>query len=141
MDLQIRLLPQAELTTILPLVKTLNPLLSESTLEQRLQQMIEQGYACVGAYHQNELVAICGLWITTRFYCGKQIEPDNVIVAESYRGQGLGQQLMDWVYEYGRSQDCDVCELNAYVVNSAAHRFYFQQGFKILGYHFQKTLH
>jgi GNAT superfamily N-acetyltransferase len=140
MELDIHLIPNEELNTILPLVKTLNPNLADEILKERLQEMTAQGYRCAGAYLRGELIAICGMWITTRFYSGKQIEPDNVIVIEAWRGHGIGQRLMQWVYAYGREQNCLACELNAYVVNSPAHRFYFQQGFKILGYHFQRSL-
>ena len=31
-------------------------------------------------------------------------------------------------------------ELNTYVTNDRSHKFYFNQGYSILGYHFQKEL-
>jgi len=140
MNMQYRLIPPDELESILPLIRLLNPQLEHAILRTRLQEMIGQGYQCVGAYEGERLIALCGLWIATKFYCSKFIEPDNVIVHPDYRDRGIGQELMRWVYEYGREQGCDVVELNAYVTNSAAHRFYYREGFAILGFHFQKRL-
>ena len=102
--------------------------------------MIGQGYQCAGAYIGERLVGICGLWVATRFYCGKYLEPDNVVVDPDYRSLGIGQSLMPWVYAYARELNCEVCELNSYVGSPRAHKFYFNEGFGVLGFHFQKRL-
>ncbi len=139
-SITVRLIPTAELPTILPLVRMLNPDIDEDVLAQRLEEMPGQGYQCAGAYLEGHLVGICGLWVTTRFYCGKMIEPDNVVVHPDFRSLGVGQKLMAWVYDYARAENCEVVELNSYVGSSRAHKFYFNQGFQILGFHFQKKL-
>ena len=139
-DITIRLIPTADLPTILPLVQVLNPVLEAGLLASRLTEMTRQGYQCAGAYFGEKLVGICGLRVATRFYCGKYIEPDNVVVDTEYRSLGVGQALMSWVYDYGRSLGCEVSELNSYVVSSRAHKFYFNEGFAVLGFHFQKRL-
>lgn len=136
----ISLIPVDHLSSILPLVKILNPGIENVVLERRLHEMVKQGYQCAGAYLENRLVSVCGLWVTTRFYCGKQIEPDNVIVDPQFRSIGIGKKLMEWVYEYARGLGCETCELNARVENSPSHKFYFNEGFLIFGYHFQKQL-
>ena len=90
----ISLIPTAELPAILPLVKMLNPDIDEAVLARRLEEMPEQGYQCAGAYCEGQLIGICGLWIATRFYCGKYLEPDNVVVHPDFRSLGVGQKLM-----------------------------------------------
>ena len=139
-DITVRLLPTDHLPTILPLVRVLNPALAPDLLAARLTEMTGQGYQCTGAYLGEKLVGICGLWVATRFYCGKYIEPDNVVVDPDYRSLGVGQALMAWVYAYARELGCEVCELNSYVVSPRAHKFYFNEGFAVLGFHFQKRL-
>lgn len=139
-DITVRLIPTADLSTILPLVVTLNPALDPALLASRLTEMTGQGYQCAGAYIDDRLIGICGLWVATRFYCGKYIEPDNVVVDPDYRSLGVGQALMSWVYTYAKSLNCEVCELNSYVGSPRAHKFYFTEGFGILGFHFQKRL-
>ncbi|WP_235826627.1 GNAT family N-acetyltransferase [Acidithiobacillus ferridurans] len=43
---------------------------------------------------------MAGIWLGTRFWCGRYLDVDNVIVDPQYRGVGIGQQLMDWVENY-----------------------------------------
>ncbi len=136
----VSLIPIDQLHVILPLVKMLNPDIDEAVLARRLDEMPGQGYQCAGAYLEGQLVGICGLWIATRFYCGKHLEPDNVVVHPDYRSLGVGQKLMAWVYDHARAQSCQVVELNSYVGSPRAHKFYFKEGFAILGFHFQKRL-
>ena len=139
-SITVSLIPTAELSAILPLVVLLNPALDDSLLARRLDEMAGQGYQCAGAYRNGQLVGICGLWIATRFYCGKYLEPDNVIVHPDFRSLGVGQKLMAWVYDYARVHSCEVVELNSYVGSPRAHKFYMNEGFAILGFHFQKNL-
>jgi GNAT superfamily N-acetyltransferase len=140
MELDLRLIPPDELQLILPLAKIQNRAAEESVLALRLGEMVGQGYQCLGAWHQGQLIGICGFWITTRFYSGKQIEADNVIVLPEFRSQGVGQQLMAWLEAYGQQEGCLSCELSCYTASYRAHRFYMREGFIILGYRFQKPL-
>ena len=139
-SITVSLIPTAELSAILPLIQILNPDIDEAVLAHRLEEMPGQGYQCAGAYWGERLVGICGLWVTTRFYCGRMIEPDNVVVHPDCRSLGVGQKLMAWVYDYARTENCEVAELNSYVGSPRAHKFYFGEGFQILGFHFQKKL-
>ena len=136
----VRLIPKEEIATILPLVKMTNPDLSEEVLRDRLEQMLPLGYQCVGVYDGERLIGISGIWTLVKFYVGKHIEPDNVIIHPYYRGQGVGVVMMKWIFDYARSIGCVASELNAYVTNDRGHKFWFNQGYKILGFHFQKKL-
>ena len=102
--------------------------------------MITQNYECVGVYDDKKLIGIAGLWFTTRHYCGKSIEPDHVVIDESYRNKGIGKKLFTWIYKYAKSKGCEASELNTYVDNPQSHKFYYNEGYKILGFHFLKYL-
>ncbi len=128
------------MAVVVPLLQILNPKIEEAVLVQRLSEMCEQGYQCVGAYDNKKLVAICGLWIITKYYIGKHIEPDNMIISPEYRSKGLGKDMMKWVYEYGQSQGCVASELNCYLTNEAANRFWANEGYERIAYHYQKPL-
>ncbi len=41
---------------------------------------------------------------------------------------------------WAKNNDCKTIELNTYVQNEKSHKFYFNQGFHILGFHFQKYI-
>ena len=136
----IKLIDTDKLYSIIPLLRVLNEKIDEDTLKQRLEEMIRQGYQCVGIYDQEMLAGISGLWFLTKYYVGKHIEPDNVIILPQYRGKGLGEQLMKWIYEYARSQGCTASELNCYVNNHGGQKFWMNEGYRVIGFHYQKML-
>lgn len=137
----IRFIPPEEWQSILPLLDILNNhTISLEVLQERLNEMKNHSYKCIGVYDGEKLIGITGIWILNKFYNGKHIEPDNVMVLPEYRNQKIGELMIDWVHEYGRSQGCIAAELNAYVVNEKGIRFWINQGYKILGFHFHKKL-
>lgn len=139
-EITIRLLAPSEMSRILPLVEQLNPSIPPPVLAERLTAMLQQGYQCAAALVDDQCIGIAGLWLGTRFYCGRYIDIDNVIVDEQYRKRGIGQQLMDWVHRYAADNGCHVAVLDAYVTNARAHKFYFRNGYHIIGFHFTKPL-
>lgn len=139
-SVNIKLIAQDQIFSIIPLLHALNPAISESVLRDRLNEMIGQGYQCVGLYYGDKLIGICGLWVLTKYYVGKHIEPDNVVILEEFRSQGLGQQLMAWVYGYAKSQGCIASELNCYVTNEKGQVFWENEGYTKIGYHYQRPI-
>jgi GNAT superfamily N-acetyltransferase len=140
MTIEIKLIPKDQLISIIFLIKHLNPTLSETTLKTRLDEMIGQGYQCAGLYLDDQLIGICGIWIMTKFYVGKHIEPDNVYILPEYRRQGLGRKLLEWVYDFGLSLGCIASELNCYISNETGNSFWEREGFEKIGYHYHKSL-
>ena len=102
--------------------------------------MVLQGYECAGVYDAKKLIGISGIWIMTKYYIGKHIEPDNVYILPDYQGKGIGKLLMDWIFDYARSKGCSASELNCYTKNKAGHRFWKEQGYEVVAYHFQKKI-
>jgi GNAT superfamily N-acetyltransferase len=137
---RISLIPKESIHTIIPLLQVLNPANETELLRLRLDEMLLRGYECVGVYDGDRLVGISGLWILTKYYIGRHIEPDNVVIHPDYRNKGIGELMMDWIYQYGREQGCVASELNCYVSNSGGVKFWHNQGYKIIGFHMQKRL-
>jgi len=138
--MKIELIPSDKILSIIPLLKVLNDQIDDRVLEYRLNEMVLQGYQCIGVYDETKLVAICGMWIITKYYVGKHIEPDNVVVLPEYRSKGLGKKIMAWIYEYGRSQGCIASELNCYIPNKSGQKFWESEGYTAIGYHYQKII-
>ncbi|MDG1730012.1 MAG: GNAT family N-acetyltransferase [Algibacter sp.] len=127
--------------SVVPLVQKLNGNIdSDAVLKQRFSEMITQNYECAVIYDDEKLIGVCGLWFCTRHYSGRSVEPDHVFIDDGYRRQGLGKDFFDWIYNYVKAKGFEAMELNTYVSNSASHKFYFNEGFNILGYHFLKKL-
>ncbi|MDB2607135.1 GNAT family N-acetyltransferase [Zobellia sp.] len=137
---EIKLIKKDDLEAILPFLEKLNPAIGRTTLTVRLDEMKNQGYQCVGIYDNKKLIGISGIWILTKYYVGKHIEPDNVYILPEYQAKGLGKQLMDWIFKYAKSIGCEASELNCYLGNVEGQKFWEQQGYQKVAYHFQKKL-
>jgi GNAT superfamily N-acetyltransferase len=130
----------AEWKAIFTLVKQQNKDMTRKEFETLLAEMRKQGYRCVGAYAQGALVGIMGFWIGYRFWCHKYIDIDNVVVEKSLRSRGIGRKMLAWVEKEAKRQNCAMAVLDSYTTGHNAHRFYFREGYCILGYHFTKHL-
>jgi GNAT superfamily N-acetyltransferase len=137
-NIEIKLISTKDILSIIPLLSELNKVTDKAVLIERVNEMTTQHYKCVGIYWKNELVGISGLWFLTRHYCGKTIEPDHVIINSKFRSKGLGKMLFEWIFNYAQSIGYEATELNTYIHNVKSHKFYENEGYKKLGYHYLK---
>ena len=141
MSFQFKIIDKQHINSIIPLIQKLNGnQVSDAVLKQRFSEMFTQNYECAGIFEDEKLIGISGLWFCTRHYSGKSVEPDHVFIDDDYRGKGLGKQFFEWIYDYVKLKGYESVELNTYVNNYPSHKFYYNEGFEILGYHFFKKL-
>lgn len=140
MQVSYNLISKSDIYSIIPFLQMLKPDLCEEILQQRLDEMVEQNYQCVGVYHEQRLVGICGLWILTKYYVGKHIEPDNAIILPEYQNKNIGKGLMQWIYDFAKENGCIASELNCYIDNKKAQSFWENEGYEVIALHYQKTL-
>ncbi len=141
MSFQFQILESSKINDIIPLIQQLTShKCSDAILKERFSEMVTQNYECAVIYDGKTLIGVCGLWYCTRHYAGKSVELDHVFVDEAYRNKGLGKQFLEWIYSYVKTKGVTTAELNTYVQNYPSHKFYYNEGFEILGYHFLKTL-
>lgn len=140
-EFKLILLTDKNIVEIAKLGKQLNPKLSIEKIESYLKEMFTfSNYNCFGFYQNEKLIGISSGWVTVRLYCGKQLELDNVIIDNKLQSKGLGTHFFELIENWANEQNFDSIELNTYVQNSKSHKFYFNKGFSIIGYHFQKKL-
>ncbi|WP_422861265.1 GNAT family N-acetyltransferase [Flagellimonas sp. W118] len=135
---QIKFIEEQNRSEIVPFLKKLDASIPTEVLEERLLGMFQNAYKCIGVYHGSKLIGISGLWVLTKYYIGKHIEPDNVYILSEYQGKGIGKQLMEWIFNYSKSIGCNGSELNCYTKNESGQRFWESQGYVMVGYHYQK---
>lgn len=141
MSIAFKILEKENIDLVIPLIQKLNNnKVSDAILRERFVEMFSQNYECAGLFKNNELIGVCGMWFCTRHYSGRSVEVDHVFIDENYRGQRLGAQFFEWIYSYAKNKGYQALELNTYVSNHGSHKFYFNEGFKILGYHFLKKM-
>jgi GNAT superfamily N-acetyltransferase len=139
-SITIKIIAKEDIFKIIPLLEQLNEKTPPELLKSRLLEMITQNYECAVMYDNNKLIGICGIWYMTRHYIGKSMEVDHVVVDDTYRGQGLGKLFFEWIYNHAISKGCEASELNAYASNPKSHKFYYNEGYNIYGFHFLKVL-
>jgi len=141
MQLSFRILENNEIDSIIPFVAIINEhKISDEVLKHRFKEMLAQQYKCIGIFNDKALIGCCGLWFMTRHYAGRSIEVDHVFIKEAFRKNGIGKQLFKWLYAYSKENQVETIELNTYVQNHPSHKFYYNEGFNILGYHFLKKI-
>lgn len=136
MKLDYKFIAPENILSIMPLLTQVNKKTPIEVLEKRLKEMVSQNYKCLGIYDSEKLIGICGLWFMTRHYCGRSMEPDHVMIDPAYQNKGIGKQLFEWLFKYADHNGIEATELNTYVNNHGSHKFYFNLGYIIKGYHF-----
>jgi len=139
-QIEFKFIESENITVILPLMRLINTKTPEKLLEERIKEMASQNYKCLGVFHGEMLIGICGLWYMTRHYCGRSIEADHVIILDEYKNKGIGNQLFEWIFNYAKAENIEASELNTYVENPRSHKFYYNLGYEIKGFHFVKNL-
>ena len=136
---QIKFIADEDIFTIIPYLRRLDDRISVEVLKERLPEMLKHHYKCVGVYEEDKLIGICGVWVLFKYYIGKHLEADNVMIHPDYRGKEIGPLLLDWVNDYGKSIGCVATELNSYIGNNRGNKFWENYGCQKLGFHFRKT--
>ena len=141
MKIEIEIIKPRDILTILPLLSVINTKTPEATLKERVIEMASlPNYECIGLYIDGNLVGISGLWYATKHYIGKSAQPDHVIIDASFKGKNIGKHFFKWIDNHVKSKGCEAIELDAYVSNPKSHKFYYNEGYNIYGFHFLKIL-
>ncbi|SHJ04357.1 hypothetical protein SAMN04488096_107102 [Mesonia phycicola] len=139
--LEFCVLNSSDISKIVPLGHQLNPKLSKIEIEDYLKQMFQfSTYHCFGLKKQGKLVGLSSGWITIRFYSGKQLEVDNVIIDQDIQSKGYGKYFFEKIEEWAIKNECNSVELNTYLENKRSHKFYYTNNYSVLGFHFCKNL-
>lgn len=141
MQLKIEVIKTEDILSIIPLLSVINTKTPPDLLKERVLEMASlPHYECIGLFVDDKLAGISGLWYFTRHYIGKTVEPDHVIIDKTLRGQNLGNKFFNWIDDHVKKKGCESIELNTYVSNTKSHKFYYNQGYDIYGFHFLKVL-
>ncbi len=130
----------AEMTAHAWLVRQLTPAITDDAYVALLREMVPHRYGQFAVVEDGRAIALSGYWIGHKIYCGRYLEVDNFVVDGPHRSRGIGQLLLDRLIDHAREEGCAHLMLDAYLENSAAHRFYERNGFAKRGFHFMRAL-
>ncbi len=114
--------------------------LSELDYLRYVREMTATGFRMIAVIENEKCIAVCGFRVGRRFYCGKFLHIDNMIVQSAYRSQGIGTLIINWMRTEAIRLNCDVLLADTYINNSNAQRFFEREGFYKRGYHLKFDL-
>jgi GNAT superfamily N-acetyltransferase len=139
--MEIRILTQkAEMLAHLDIVKQLYPDFTVEKYGILLDEMLKANYQQVIVTKNNQTIALTGVWIATKLWSGKYVEIDSFVVHEDFRGQKIGDILIEEVHKIAKDVNANQIVLDAFTTNFSAGKFYINHGFQPKGFHFVKIL-
>ena len=139
--MEIRILFQkSEMLAHLDIVKQLYPDFTVEKYGTLLDEMLKANYQQVIVTKNNKTIALTGVWIGTKLWSGKYIEIDSFVVHEDFRGQKIGDILIEEVHKIAEKEGANQIVLDAFTTNFTAGKFYINHGFQPKGFHFVKIL-
>ena len=104
----------------------------------QIERMFAEGARLVQLVDEGEVRAI-GLWrVFETTYCGCRLEIEDLVSSEAHRSRGYGAALLRWFDARAVELGCPTTTLHSAVHRDRAHRFYFREGFHIMGFHFSR---
>lgn len=121
-------------------VTILKQLWTSSDSSEMMEWTDEDDYTLFGGYVDGKLVAVAGVMIGDFLHHTSHCWIYDLVVDESYRGNGYGEHLIRFVEEWAKSNDCDIVSLASPSEKEEVHRYYEQFGFQKWGYIIEKEL-
>jgi GNAT superfamily N-acetyltransferase len=127
-----------ELRRCFPVMRELRTQITdeESFIERVLRQQ-KQGYQLAFLESEGDVRAVAGYRFLESLFSGKNLYVDDLVTRDADRSRGFGAQLLDWLIEQARADNCESLELDSGVQRFEAHRFYFSKRMSISSYHFR----
>ncbi len=139
MEIQI-LKTKDEMLAHLDMVKQLYPDFTIEKYGTLLDAMLQANYQQIIVIANKQTIALTGVWIGTKLWSGKYVEIDSFVVHESFRGQKIGDILIEEVHKIANDVGANQICLDAFTTNFKAGKFYINHGFEPKGFHFVKIL-
>jgi GNAT superfamily N-acetyltransferase len=109
----------------------------------RVEEQRADGYRIVASFEDGAEHAACaaGFRVGSNLPWGRHIYVDDLVTRPALRGRGHADAVMNWLLAEAKRLSCEQVHLDSAVVaeRQDAHRFYFNHGFRISGYHFQRA--
>jgi GNAT superfamily N-acetyltransferase len=141
-DVQIRGAQAADSTAITRLVAQLGYPATQAEIESRLAPILAHpDYAVWVAEVAGSVVGLVGVFVHLALeYDGLYGRLLGLVVDEAYRGQGIGQKLLDQTERWLRERGVNKLTLTSGKQRAEAHKFYRRLGYAETGFRFGKSL-
>jgi GNAT superfamily N-acetyltransferase len=118
----------------------LRPHIKEDTFFETIERMQKSGYHLAYIEEAGIVVAVAGFEMGEKLHRGKYLYVDDLSTVSSCRNKGYGSRLLDWIFEFAKTNGCNEVHLDSGVQRFDAHRLYLKKGFIISSHHFSMKL-
>ncbi len=125
---------------IKPLLIKLYPTIGADIIAERLTAVSQTDWECLCLRYHGEIVGVSGFRVMDRICYGKFMYVDHFIIDEPYRTKGASRTLLEHIIKMSRGLACEAIILDTFVTNAVAQRFWMNNGFSIVGFHFKQQL-
>jgi GNAT superfamily N-acetyltransferase len=131
---------EAQILGCFPILVQLRPHLHQPDFLAQVQRQQQHGYQLAFLERETQVVAVAGFYIAECLAAGQFMYVYDLVVGETNRSQGYGQQLLEWLKKFAKLHNCRQLHLDSGVQRFDAHRFYLQQRMSIVSHHFSLDL-
>ena len=135
-----RAITDQEIENCFDVMSELRSKLRKSDFLKTIRHMESEGYRLAFIEDDGKIVSVAGYRIYTNLFMGKHLYVDDLVTSDTARSKGYGEQMVNWLRNEARKEDCNFFHLDSGTHRGGAHRFYFRQGFTIASYHFSEEL-
>ena len=122
-----------------PVMQQLRPhLAGEADFIGRVQRMRAEGYRLLGGFDSGQLVALAGYRLQENLVYGRFLYVDDLVTAETQRGQQWGARLLAALQRLAQATGCARLVLDTGLANTRAQHFYSREGLHNSATRFQK---
>lgn len=128
---------EEEIAACFPVIQHLRPHLDHNAFMAAITRMKGEGYRLV-FIADPEVRAVAGFRRMEALSTGVVLFVDDLVTLPEHRSRGYGKQLLDWLLEQAKKENCQYLELDSGVKRLDAHRFYEREGMGKTAFHFSK---
>jgi GNAT superfamily N-acetyltransferase len=107
-----------------PVMVQLRTRLDEDTYLDYLRTMTTDGYRLFAGSVDGKIATLAGVGVRVNMYYGRHVWVYELITDADHRSEGYGAELLSFVEEWGREQNCELVALTSGLQREDAHRFY-----------------
>ena len=117
--------------------RQLRPQLPGDYVAKMRRVFSQGGEMCVAAIGE-EVAGLAVFRVFENTHVGSRFYVDDLVTDDKRRSTGVGKALVDWLQAEARRRGCPGLDLESGTHRTAAHRFYFREGFVIPSFSFRK---
>jgi len=101
-----------------------------------IRKQYAEGYRLAFVRRDGKVAGVAGYRILHNLFKGRHLYVDDLVTDQTTRSHGVGAELMEWLCNLARAQQCAWLELDSGVQRFDAHRFYLRHRMSISCHHF-----